>query len=117
MELIDEVRPFTGARRLIDALGARGHAVVLASSAKPHEIDHYLDLLDARAAVDGWTTAADVEKTKPHPDLVVAAVEKAGGGDAPDPAGEKAGRRQAPGGLGWGPAGPPPWPDRPRAVS
>src|SRR5437588_2792552 len=47
LELIDEVRPFTGARRLIDALRARGHAVVLASSAKPHEIDHYLDLLDA----------------------------------------------------------------------
>jgi HAD superfamily hydrolase (TIGR01549 family) len=82
LELIDEVRPFGGARRLIDLLRERGHAVVLASSAKSHEVDHYLDLLDARDAVDGWTTSADVEKTKPHPDLVAAAVEKAGGGEA-----------------------------------
>jgi HAD superfamily hydrolase (TIGR01549 family) len=82
MELIDEVRPFAAARRLIDTLRERGHAVVLASSAKAHEVDHYLDLLDARDAVEGWTTAADVERTKPHPDLVAAAIEKAGGGEA-----------------------------------
>ena len=39
-------------------------------------------LLDARQLVDGWTTSGDVERTKPEPDLVAAAVEKAGGGDA-----------------------------------
>jgi HAD superfamily hydrolase (TIGR01549 family) len=82
MELIDEVRPFAAARRLIESLREDGHAVVLASSAKSHEVDHYLDLLEARDLVDGWTTSADVEKTKPHPDLVGAAVEKAGGGEA-----------------------------------
>jgi HAD superfamily hydrolase (TIGR01509 family) len=81
-ELIDEVEPFEGARGLIESLKERGHAVVLASSAKAEEIDRYLDLLDARELADGWTTSADVEATKPHPDLVVAAVEKAGGGDA-----------------------------------
>ena len=32
-------------------------AVVLASSAKPVEVDHYLDLLDARELIDGWTTS------------------------------------------------------------
>ena len=63
-------------------LKERGHTVVLASSAKAEEVDRYLDLLDARDLADGWTTSADVEATKPHPDLVVAAVEKAGGGDA-----------------------------------
>src|SRR5436190_7816347 len=82
MELIDEVRPFAAARALIERLRGDGHAVVLASSAKRHEVEHYLDLLDAREIVDGWTTAADVERTKPHPDLVAAAKEKAGGGDA-----------------------------------
>ena len=65
---------------LIEVLKQRGHAVVLASSAKSHEVDHYLDLLDARELVDGWTTSADVERTKPHPDLVAAGLEKAGGG-------------------------------------
>jgi HAD superfamily hydrolase (TIGR01509 family) len=81
-ELIEEVKPFDGARGLIETLRDRGHTVVLASSAKPEEIDFYLDLLDARDLADGWTTSADVQATKPHPDLVVAAVEKAGGGNA-----------------------------------
>jgi len=82
MELIDEVRPLAGARELLVELKERGHAVVLASSAKAHEVDHYLDLLDARELADAWTTSADVEETKPEPDLVAAAVERAGGGAA-----------------------------------
>ena len=81
-ELIGEVEPLEGARGLIEDLKERGHPVVLASSAKEDEVEHYLDLLDARELADGWTTSADVEATKPEPDLVQAAVEKAGGGDA-----------------------------------
>ena len=38
--------------------------------AKPDEVEHYVDLLDARELVDGWTTSGDVEQTKPEPDLV-----------------------------------------------
>jgi HAD superfamily hydrolase (TIGR01549 family) len=81
-ELIDEVQPLDGATDLIRDLKEAGHAVVLASSAKEDEVDHYLDLLEARDLADGWTTSADVEATKPEPDLVQAAVEKAGGGEA-----------------------------------
>ena len=81
-ELISEVEPLDGARDLIEDLKQRGHAVVLASSAKAQEVEHYLDLLDARELADAWTTSADVQATKPEPDLVVAAVEKAGGGEA-----------------------------------
>ena len=77
-ELIDEVRPLDGSRELIAELKDRGHVVVLASSAKEEEVHHYLDLLDARELADGWTTSADVEATKPEPDLVHAALEKAG---------------------------------------
>jgi HAD superfamily hydrolase (TIGR01509 family) len=82
MSLIVEVEPMRGARELIEDLKRRGHHVVLASSAKAHEVEHYLDLLDARELADAWTTSADVKATKPEPDLVVTAVEKAGGGDA-----------------------------------
>jgi HAD superfamily hydrolase (TIGR01509 family) len=78
-ELIGEVEPMAGARGLIEDLREDGSRVILASSAKEEEVDHYLDLLDARDLVDGWTTAADVERTKPHPDLIRAALEKAGG--------------------------------------
>jgi HAD superfamily hydrolase (TIGR01509 family) len=82
LALIEEVEPMEGARKLIADLKDRGHTVVLASSAKEDEVEHYLDLLDARDLADDWTTSADVESTKPAPDLVDAAREKAGGGDA-----------------------------------
>lgn len=78
-ELIGEVEPMEGARNLIEDLRGEGHRIVLASSAKAEEVDHYLNLLDARELVDDWTTSADVERTKPAPDLVQAAFEKAGG--------------------------------------
>jgi HAD superfamily hydrolase (TIGR01549 family) len=80
LELIDEVRPLACARELLEFLKERGHRLVLASSAKENEIDHYLDLLDARELADAWTTSADVEETKPEPDLVLAALERIGGG-------------------------------------
>src|SRR5207248_2576159 len=76
--MIEEVEPMDGARDLIDRLKTDGKAVVLASSAKDTEVDHYLDLLGAREVVDGWTSSADVEETKPAPDLVRAALEKVG---------------------------------------
>jgi HAD superfamily hydrolase (TIGR01509 family) len=77
-ELIGEVQPMEKARELIEELVQRGHTVLLASSAKQEEIDCYLDLLDARDLAAGWTSSADVESTKPEPDLVDAALAKAG---------------------------------------
>jgi HAD superfamily hydrolase (TIGR01549 family) len=82
MQMIGEVEPLEAARTFIETLKERGHTVVLASSAKQDEIDHYLDLLDAREIADDWTSSADVEETKPAPDLVQSAIKKAGGGDA-----------------------------------
>ncbi len=73
-ELIGEVETMQGARELISELKRRGHQIVFASSAKAGEVDHYLELLGAREIADGWTTSADVEATKPAPDLVRAAL-------------------------------------------
>jgi len=78
MEMIEEVEPFDGARGLIEDLKSAGHKVILASSAKPEEVEHYLDLLDARELADAWTDSGDVEETKPAPDLVRSALDKAG---------------------------------------
>jgi phosphoglycolate phosphatase-like HAD superfamily hydrolase len=77
--LIDEARPLPGARELLLALRERGVTTVLASSGRAEEVDHYLDLLDARDLLDGVTTSADVESSKPAPDLVAAALERGGG--------------------------------------
>jgi HAD superfamily hydrolase (TIGR01509 family) len=82
LAVIHEVRPLPDARRFLEALKQRGHKLVLASSAKSEEIEHYLDLLDGRTLADAWTSSADVERTKPEPDLVQVAREKVGGGDA-----------------------------------
>jgi HAD superfamily hydrolase (TIGR01549 family) len=75
--MLDEIEPIAGARDLLLALGAANYTVVLASSGKPEHVDHYLDLLDAREIVRGWTTAEDVESTKPAPDLLQVALDKA----------------------------------------
>ena len=81
-QLIGEVEPLEGARDLIVDLKERGFTTLLASSSPQDELDRYLDLLDARELADGWTTDDDVEATKPEPDLVRAALEKAGADDA-----------------------------------
>jgi HAD superfamily hydrolase (TIGR01549 family) len=75
-ELIGEVRTMEGSRELIEDLREHDNVVVLASSAKEWEVEHYLELLDAEELVDAWTTSADVEQTKPEPDLIKAALDK-----------------------------------------
>ena len=82
--MIEEVEPLEGARELMVDLKDAGHTVILASSAKEDELEHYLDLLDARDLADDWTSSADVEETKPAPDIVHSALDKVGAdaGDA-----------------------------------
>jgi len=82
LTMVHEVEPLDGARGMIEDLKDKGCTVVLASSAKPDEVEIYLDLLDARELTDGWTTSGDVQATKPQPDLVRAALEKAGAEEA-----------------------------------
>jgi HAD superfamily hydrolase (TIGR01549 family) len=76
-EMIDDVQTLPGARDLLAALKQRGYETVLASSARRGEVEHYIDLLDAREIIDAWTTADDVEHTKPDPDLIKVAAERA----------------------------------------
>ena len=77
-ELIDEIGALPGAADLVRALAGRGHDVVLASSAGGDEAEAHIDELGVRETISGYTTSAAVEATKPEPDLVKAAIEKAG---------------------------------------
>jgi phosphoglycolate phosphatase-like HAD superfamily hydrolase len=74
--LIGEVAPVAGAAELLRAVRSRGARVVLASSGKPDHVDHFLDLLGARDVADAWTSSADVEETKPDPELLQVALDK-----------------------------------------
>lgn len=75
--LIDEIAVLPGARELLNAVRRRGFRLVLASSGKPEHVDHYLRQLDVAELLTAWTTADDVEDTKPAPDLLAVAMVKA----------------------------------------
>jgi HAD superfamily hydrolase (TIGR01509 family) len=77
-KLRDECVPLEGAQALIRELKRRDWTVVLASSSKEDDLEYFLDQLGVRDEVDGWTTADEVERTKPHPDVVQVALAKAG---------------------------------------
>jgi HAD superfamily hydrolase (TIGR01509 family) len=80
--LRDECVPLDGAAELVIELKRRGLTVVLASSSSQDDLDYFLERLGLREVVDGWTTKDDVERSKPQPDVVHAALAKAGGGTA-----------------------------------
>ena len=73
---LPRMMPFPGARDLLKRVHDAGQKIVLASSASQAEIDQYLDLLNARDLVVGTTSADDVERTKPAPDIFQAAMKK-----------------------------------------
>jgi HAD superfamily hydrolase (TIGR01509 family) len=80
--LRDECEPLAGARPLIEELKRQGQVVVLASSSNEDDLDYFVEKLQVRDLVDGWTTSNDVERSKPHPDVVRAALAEAGTDDA-----------------------------------
>ena len=76
--LLEEMALLPGARDLLVAIKERGHRLVLASSGQQRHVDFFLDMLDARDIVDDWTTSADVQASKPAPDLLQVALQKVG---------------------------------------
>ena len=80
--LLPEVEPLDGARELLRRLKDDGRTVVLASSSIERHLDRFLDVLGARELVDAWTMKDDVERSKPDPDLIAAALAQAGTRDA-----------------------------------
>jgi phosphoglycolate phosphatase-like HAD superfamily hydrolase len=73
---LPQVQAFAHARDLIAALHDRGLKVLLASSAKQAEVDHYVELLDVQALISGTTSGDEVEKTKPAGDIFLSALAK-----------------------------------------
>ena len=78
-QLIGEIQPFEGVAELLGEVKARGFRLVLASSGKAQHVEAFLDLIDGKSYADAWTTADDVEHSKPEPDLLAAALAKVNG--------------------------------------
>jgi HAD superfamily hydrolase (TIGR01509 family) len=76
----DHVKPFPDARALLERVKQSGRTIILASSAKKDEVEHYVRLLEAEDLIDAVTSIDDVDASKPEPDVFEAALDKAGVG-------------------------------------
>ncbi|HEY0381658.1 MAG TPA: HAD family hydrolase [Candidatus Elarobacter sp.] len=72
------IPPTRGARELLEAVRARGARVVVATSAKKSELDGLLARGDLGPLVDVAATGDDAQDSKPDPDIIGAALKKAG---------------------------------------
>ncbi|MGN6610003.1 MAG: HAD family hydrolase [Jatrophihabitans sp.] len=70
--------PLPGAQELLRRTKAAGLTVVLASSASEDELQALLSALDCDDAIDVATSSTDADAGKPAPDLLQAALDKAG---------------------------------------
>jgi HAD superfamily hydrolase (TIGR01509 family) len=76
---LSEVRPFPGVRPLFEHIRAAGLTIALASSGKRSEVEHYTEILEIGDLVDVATSSDDADRSKPHPDIFEAALEKLDG--------------------------------------
>jgi HAD superfamily hydrolase (TIGR01509 family) len=78
------VKPFPGVRDLFERLKADGIAIALASSAKPEELQTYKEIVGIADLLDTETSSGDAKKSKPHPDIFQAALDRLPGIDRND---------------------------------
>jgi HAD superfamily hydrolase (TIGR01509 family) len=74
---LPRVRPFARVPELLAALRDRGLVRVVASSAEPDDLRRLLDIAGATELIDDCVSSDDVERSKPDPDLVGAALARA----------------------------------------
>jgi HAD superfamily hydrolase (TIGR01509 family) len=77
-ELEPVLRPLPGTRDLLEAIAERGWRTVLASSASEKTLALLRRVLDVDDLVSEITSSVDVDRGKPHPDIVSTALERVG---------------------------------------
>ena len=76
-DLLPEIQAFPDAGRLVAALKARGFRMVTASSSKRDELTRLLQIAGVAEQLDPPNSGDDAENSKPDPDIVLAALERA----------------------------------------
>ncbi len=76
---LPQITPFPDVRALFERLIADGKRLVLASSAKQAELETYKKLTRIEDLLHAQTSSDDAEKSKPHPDIFNAAMQKLDG--------------------------------------
>jgi HAD superfamily hydrolase (TIGR01549 family) len=77
-DYLPRVKAFPEVRELFERIKADGKKIALASSAKEDELSAYKKIARIDDLLEGETSADDVEKSKPHPDIFEAALEELG---------------------------------------
>lgn len=77
-EYLQKTNAFPRVRDLVQRIQEDGKRVVLASSAKRDELDHFKKVTKIADLLSGATSADDAEKSKPEPDIFLAAMREAG---------------------------------------
>jgi HAD superfamily hydrolase (TIGR01509 family) len=77
-DYLEKVQPFPGVRALFERLLAEGHKLALGTSGNENEVAHYKKLLGIEDLDLVQTTSQDAERSKPHPDIFKAALDKLG---------------------------------------
>lgn len=75
---LSQVKPFPHVRDLFLKVKAEGQQVALASSARGDELEHYEKIAHIDDLVEVETSSADAKRSKPHPDIFQAALERLG---------------------------------------
>ncbi|HKQ51027.1 MAG TPA: HAD family hydrolase [Pyrinomonadaceae bacterium] len=75
-EYLSRVRAFPRVRELFLKLKGEGKRLALASSAKEEELGVYKKIADIEDLVEEETSSDDADKSKPHPDIFEAALER-----------------------------------------
>ena len=68
-EYLAQIKPFPKVRRLFEYLKEAGKELMLVTSGKQPETEHYLKLLEIEKLIVGYTSADDANQSKPAPDL------------------------------------------------
>jgi HAD superfamily hydrolase (TIGR01509 family) len=84
LEYLSKTKAFPEVRALVERITRDGKRVVLASSAKQNELDHYKKVTNIEDLLEGETSADDAEKSKPEPDIFLAALKESGGTEPAD---------------------------------
>lgn len=74
---LPSLRPFPRARELLEALGHRGIVPVVATSATADDMKALLERAGVADLIDASVSSDDVDRSKPDPDIVATALEKA----------------------------------------
>lgn len=77
-EELPGIRPFPDVRPLIEALSGREYILVAATSSEKELAEKAVKIAGIDDLLDNLTSSADADKSKPHPDILAAALKKIG---------------------------------------